>query len=766
MFADIAAGFREQGAEDMRSRREMAQAFNEFKSANPEATLAEFQSFIDQMSGGRNYLRGGAPSRQVLEGISKENQTRRAERKAQERLAAARSRAEFRGQLEAQIDDALLNMDGDDYGAAIATFTESMGGDLGGLDIAGMFTPQRRQRAIMGQLAQSWPTLSSLIAETDGEIDAATLSQMSGMPLPVAEAAVKKHQQAAERETQTYMQRRRADLIAAGVDALNNGTDPAAAIAALAGDEGMTLPDEFIGNLSAEAERRRGIEEQDRERELRREIMRDRQAALAYITERATSGDDVRKFAAEFFELEPDAFPNELVAGLIQDFEREKQRKEEDRKRVEAQAVADAKQKVLTPMLEPGRLTHFAEADDARAAIARQVDLQISLLTPEQQKAITPADREAMAQTVIDEAQIAQDRRREQRRLEAQAAAVEAAESVVTDSQRFVDDNLRTLPGDAQRIAALDLADEFLIDGEALGIIADAVIALGEGDGVNAATAADAARKALTAAGVPTLKEARQDAQNLEMRKAGVLREDEEFSQYLRSAEEDVSEMRDGSQDQIAKALKLPPEERVVALMAIRAKLERDLKNIEQGIEIDRANVKDVITTATDRWDDTAVTARILTPARRVLTTRNVRIDRLLAKAEDEAARAEADRVAQLAPKDGGKPRSDRTPAQAAVERATDHIDGLGAMGDARRAAGPQFGFGWIKDWATMSEEDYEAQKRAVAFASDDGVRNEIRNNPELAGEMAEHPGGVLGWAEDNADKAWVKAWLEANPAP
>ena len=57
-----------------RNRRELAKAFEQFKQNNPYADASDFQSFIDQASGGSNYLRGGAPSKDILEKLSKDNQ--------------------------------------------------------------------------------------------------------------------------------------------------------------------------------------------------------------------------------------------------------------------------------------------------------------------------------------------------------------------------------------------------------------------------------------------------------------------------------------------------------------------------------------------------------------------------------------------------------------------------------------------------------------------------------------------------------------------
>ena len=48
MFASgLSQGFYERGEQRNRQRRDIANAFNQFKQQNPEATLQDFQSFID-----------------------------------------------------------------------------------------------------------------------------------------------------------------------------------------------------------------------------------------------------------------------------------------------------------------------------------------------------------------------------------------------------------------------------------------------------------------------------------------------------------------------------------------------------------------------------------------------------------------------------------------------------------------------------------------------------------------------------------------------
>ena len=71
-FTSMATGFQNRGDENRIERRKVAEAFEQFKQNNPEATLAQFQQYIDSVSGGRNYLAGGAGSGETLRKLGEE----------------------------------------------------------------------------------------------------------------------------------------------------------------------------------------------------------------------------------------------------------------------------------------------------------------------------------------------------------------------------------------------------------------------------------------------------------------------------------------------------------------------------------------------------------------------------------------------------------------------------------------------------------------------------------------------------------------------
>lgn len=94
-------GFMEHREGLKRSRREMADAFNQFAQQNPGASLQEFQSFIDQFSGGSNYIRGGAPSGEVLRNVVSRGNERATQERMMQNMRMLNERAQIMGQLQA-----------------------------------------------------------------------------------------------------------------------------------------------------------------------------------------------------------------------------------------------------------------------------------------------------------------------------------------------------------------------------------------------------------------------------------------------------------------------------------------------------------------------------------------------------------------------------------------------------------------------------------------------------------------------------------------
>jgi hypothetical protein len=203
-WAGIAEGMTRRRDENLRSRREMAEAFALFRANNPYATAEEFQSFIDSYSGGRNYIAGGAPSGDILRRIGLENQRRRAEDERARRLESIRQRTETVRLIQGLADEALLGMQGDDFASArdavVAQFGEDGAALLADFDINGMFTPGRRDRLVGQQVRENLPAALDILRASDGQLTSADLARaFPDLPRaildPLAEEAKRVHEQ-------------------------------------------------------------------------------------------------------------------------------------------------------------------------------------------------------------------------------------------------------------------------------------------------------------------------------------------------------------------------------------------------------------------------------------------------------------------------------------------------------------------------------------------------------------------------------------------
>lgn len=83
-FSQWYSGWEEREKYNTRQRRDFAKAFETFKKDNPYATFKDYQDYIDQMAGGSNYIRGGAPSQDVLRNMASENAKNLAAKRAKE----------------------------------------------------------------------------------------------------------------------------------------------------------------------------------------------------------------------------------------------------------------------------------------------------------------------------------------------------------------------------------------------------------------------------------------------------------------------------------------------------------------------------------------------------------------------------------------------------------------------------------------------------------------------------------------------------------
>jgi hypothetical protein len=212
----FAQGFKEQGEFRNRQRRELAQAFEQFKQSNPHASYADFQSFIDANVGsgpGSNYLRGGMPGQQVLQSLAAENAKQKAYADFQQRANKFLSQREIYGTLEGMVDGFLMDSDYNPD-AAQEMLMNAIGQDvystLGSeFNISGMFAPTKVEARKRQEVERLIPLALNFIEASNGQIDLDELGMRLGANMsivkPVMDAAKKEYDQ-----RQTLLQEQKA----------------------------------------------------------------------------------------------------------------------------------------------------------------------------------------------------------------------------------------------------------------------------------------------------------------------------------------------------------------------------------------------------------------------------------------------------------------------------------------------------------------------------------------------------------------------------
>lgn len=231
-FTSMATGFQNRGDENRVERRKVAEAFEQFKLNNPEATLTQFQQYIDGMSGGRNYLAGGAGSGEALRKLASNNQAKKARRLAAEAQASLLKQYETSQRVEEdmkkEIENSLLNAkptkpkEGPEgrlsgvqpkinYGRLAREFAENnpLIGKMG-VDLSDMFTEQTRTDALNTQTTVNLPVVQALINGMPSEqlknLTSDDLTTMYPMAPLVADAVLNKAKGVLAEQTELKVQ--------------------------------------------------------------------------------------------------------------------------------------------------------------------------------------------------------------------------------------------------------------------------------------------------------------------------------------------------------------------------------------------------------------------------------------------------------------------------------------------------------------------------------------------------------------------------------
>lgn len=200
-FTAISKGFNERQDYNRNKRLEVMELFEEFKRNNPEATMADFQSFRDQVSGGRNYLRGGVGNDAALKRIVDTNERKRQQAAAARSQSEAMQKLQFMRELQPFIDNELVNMQeikggpGNQYSSydtagAIKNVKDMFGGSLPfDMDITNMMSEGNRSRAVQSMVFKKLPQAREYIGDlTDpSQANAGELATLLQVPQTVAQ---------------------------------------------------------------------------------------------------------------------------------------------------------------------------------------------------------------------------------------------------------------------------------------------------------------------------------------------------------------------------------------------------------------------------------------------------------------------------------------------------------------------------------------------------------------------------------------------------
>jgi hypothetical protein len=189
IFSAISQGMQDQKEFRHGQRQQMAEAFADYKAANPYATAADFQSFVDSYSGGNNYISGGAPSVNVRNRIAAENFRQKEIADRTRLLGEMEDMRRISDLFSTDIDNALLNApigkDGTvEFNKAYETFMENNPRfDKLGFDIKGQFNQTRFDKLRRGRIAENYENAMKFIedAKDPTNINVGMFADMYGL---------------------------------------------------------------------------------------------------------------------------------------------------------------------------------------------------------------------------------------------------------------------------------------------------------------------------------------------------------------------------------------------------------------------------------------------------------------------------------------------------------------------------------------------------------------------------------------------------------
>lgn len=241
-FVGLMSGFNEREKENVASRKDMAKAFADFKAANPYASAAEFQSFIDSYSGGRNYIAGGAPGSEILSALGAENERRQAEDILRQQIADATERNAFRDNLRTSAEGFLLDLpdENPNFVEAYDQFIAEMGVSpefakkiFGEQKLDSIFNQQNVNRLRLDEMNRNMPAFMDYLKSTGGDVSDADFTAAAtkyGIPKFLVEDARKRFNEQTTNARIALESERKDELLNLAIEAIERGDPDIASI--------------------------------------------------------------------------------------------------------------------------------------------------------------------------------------------------------------------------------------------------------------------------------------------------------------------------------------------------------------------------------------------------------------------------------------------------------------------------------------------------------------------------------------------------------
>ena len=213
-FSQFGAGWNESQDNMERKRVELAKAFEEFKAQNPYATTQDFQSFID-MASPNNYVRGGAPSKDILESLGARNKVEKDKADLLARIDKESKIANLQNQINPLFERAMMDGNRDGVDGRIADVykeNKDLVDLVGGQGFLGQFNQSRFDQNMFERTSKALPTIKQMIISSGGKIDKDAISRATGINVDLLDGIIDQANTALKRDNHQWFLTNRRSL--------------------------------------------------------------------------------------------------------------------------------------------------------------------------------------------------------------------------------------------------------------------------------------------------------------------------------------------------------------------------------------------------------------------------------------------------------------------------------------------------------------------------------------------------------------------------